>query len=230
MSDQKKSISSTQALIGYILAIVAGYTDAYGYISYNTYLSFMSGNTTQTGLGLAFANFSQISSLIVAIFFFVGGALSGALMNRSAIFQVRQLVIIVIASLQLLVIGLIQFNLTSLFIQIAILSFSMGLLNTILANIGAQTINLTFVTGTLSRCADHLALAIKGFPLKDAQGPWDTHIKRAGLLLKIWLSFLFGAFLAGYLFLYLVDWSLLLPIFILLFLAAINPWSLHEGS
>ena len=31
------------------LAMIAGYIDAYGLIRYQTYLSFMSGNTTQTG-------------------------------------------------------------------------------------------------------------------------------------------------------------------------------------
>jgi hypothetical protein len=31
------------------LAMIAGFLDAYGMITYNTYLSFMSGNTTQTG-------------------------------------------------------------------------------------------------------------------------------------------------------------------------------------
>jgi Protein of unknown function (DUF1275) len=31
------------------LAMIAGFVDAYGIITYNTYLSFMSGNTTQTG-------------------------------------------------------------------------------------------------------------------------------------------------------------------------------------
>jgi hypothetical protein len=35
--------------ISVLLAMVAGYVDAYGFISYRTYLSFMSGNTTQTG-------------------------------------------------------------------------------------------------------------------------------------------------------------------------------------
>ena len=32
-----------------VLALIAGYVDAYGLIRYQTYLSFMSGNTTQTG-------------------------------------------------------------------------------------------------------------------------------------------------------------------------------------
>lgn len=30
-------------------AVVAGFLDAYGYITYHTYVSFMSGNTTQVG-------------------------------------------------------------------------------------------------------------------------------------------------------------------------------------
>jgi hypothetical protein len=32
------------------LALIAGFVDAYGMITYGVYVSFMSGNTTQTGL------------------------------------------------------------------------------------------------------------------------------------------------------------------------------------
>src|SRR5262245_12473525 len=35
-----------------VLALLAGYVDAYVFISYKSYASFMSGNTTQTGLQL----------------------------------------------------------------------------------------------------------------------------------------------------------------------------------
>ena len=57
--------------------------------------------------------------------------------------------------------------------------------------------SLTFVTGTLSRVGSHLALAAKAAPLTDSQGPWDTHVRRALMLARIWAGFLAGAILSG---------------------------------
>lgn len=36
-------------MLAICLALIAGYVDAYGLIAYGIYVSFMSGNTTQTG-------------------------------------------------------------------------------------------------------------------------------------------------------------------------------------
>jgi uncharacterized membrane protein YoaK (UPF0700 family) len=56
------------------LAMVAGFVDAYGIITYGVYLSFMSGNTTQTGYQTAEGAFGPASLSALAILFFVGGA------------------------------------------------------------------------------------------------------------------------------------------------------------
>ena len=73
----------------------------------------------------------------------------------------------------------------------------MGIMNSALSRVGAQSVSLTFVTGTLSRVGSHLALAAKRAPLPDAQGPWDTHLRRAMLLARVWAGFLAGALLSG---------------------------------
>jgi hypothetical protein len=49
----------------------------------------------------------------------------------------------------------------------------------------------------LNNLAQHLALAFKGVPLSHAEGPHDTHLRRAGLLAGIWTAFVIGALLAG---------------------------------
>ena len=51
-----------------------------------------------------------------------------------------------------------------------------------ISRVGAQAVSLTFVTGSLSRVGSSLALALRRAPLRDAQGPWDTHLRRALLL------------------------------------------------
>jgi uncharacterized membrane protein YoaK (UPF0700 family) len=66
------------------LAMIAGFLDAYGIITYNTCLSFMSGNTTpgcQTGQG----HFGAAAPSPLAIIFFVSGSLAGALLAHSAV-------------------------------------------------------------------------------------------------------------------------------------------------
>jgi uncharacterized membrane protein YoaK (UPF0700 family) len=49
----------------------------------------------------------------------------------------------------------------------------------------------------LSRVGANLALALRRAPLTDAEGPWDTHLRRALLLARVWLGFLVGALLSG---------------------------------
>lgn len=78
---------------------------------------------------------------------------------------------------------------------------------------------LTFVTGTLNRVGSHLALAARRAPLADAQGPWDTHLRRAMMLSRLWAGFLAGALLSGAVTPRFGAWVLLAPALILMGLA-----------
>jgi uncharacterized membrane protein YoaK (UPF0700 family) len=55
------------------LAMIAGFIDAYGIITYGVFVSFMSGNTTQTGYQTAEGLFGPASLSALAILFFVVG-------------------------------------------------------------------------------------------------------------------------------------------------------------
>ena len=96
----------------------------------------------------------------------------------------------------------------------------MGVLNTALARVGAQSVSLTFVTGTLSRIGAHFALALRRASLPDAQGPWDTPLRRALTLAGVWVGFLAGAVLSGAATPRFGVWVLLGPVLILSSLAA----------
>jgi uncharacterized membrane protein YoaK (UPF0700 family) len=96
-------------------------------------------------------------------------------------------------------------------------------MNTTIARIGGQSVNIGFVTGTLNRMADHLALAVKRVTLPDAQGPWDTHARRALLLFSVWLSFLAGALVSGAGTLLFGENVLAVPLLVLLVLTVQNP-------
>jgi uncharacterized membrane protein YoaK (UPF0700 family) len=80
-------------------------------------------------------------------------------------------------------------------------------------------VSLTFVTGTLNKLGHHLALSVWRAPLADPQGPWDTHLRRAGLLASVWAGFLTGAVLSAAAIWYVGVWVLLAPLLILLALA-----------
>ena len=59
------------------LALIAGYVDAYGVIALGAYVSFMSGNTTQTGLLTGQGKVVAALPSALAIVFFLAGVLAG---------------------------------------------------------------------------------------------------------------------------------------------------------
>ncbi len=58
------------------LAMVAGYLDGYGLLFLKTYVSFMSGNTTSTGVMSGSGNYVAAFHSALAIIFFVTGSFS----------------------------------------------------------------------------------------------------------------------------------------------------------
>jgi uncharacterized membrane protein YoaK (UPF0700 family) len=179
------------------LAMIAGFIDAYGMITYGVFVSFMSGNTTQTGYQTAEGAFGPASLSALAILFFVVGAFAGTLLVQLAGRLARKLVFGVVAAALAAIVGFTQLGLLFGGAAIAAISFAMGIMNSALSRVGAQSVSLTFVTGTLSRVGSHLALAARRAPLSDAQGPWDTHLRRALMLARLWIGFLVGAMLSG---------------------------------
>jgi uncharacterized membrane protein YoaK (UPF0700 family) len=185
-----------QEWLAVCLAAVAGYVDAYGFLSFKTFVSFMSGNTTHSGFSLGLGGFADALPALLAIVFFVSGVFTGTLL-KSSLDQSRRLLFGAIAVFLALTIGVTHLESFTSDVGIVLLSFTMGMMNTVLSQVGTQMVNLTFVTGTLKQIGGHLALAFKRAPLKDAQGSGDTHLRRAILLTIIWAGFLTGAILGG---------------------------------
>ena len=106
---------------------------------------------------------------------------------------------------------------------IVFLSSAMGLLNTSVTQVGGQPISLGFMTGDLNNLAQHISQAILRAPVSQAQGPRDTHWRRAALLSSLWIFFLAGAILGAALSSRLALWTLLLPAGLLVLLALFEP-------
>jgi uncharacterized membrane protein YoaK (UPF0700 family) len=202
--------------------MIAGFIDAYGMITYGVFVSFMSGNTTQTGYQTAEGAFGLASLSALAILFFVVGSFAGTLLAQFAGRLARRLVFGVVAAALALVIGFTQLAWLSGAAAIAAISFAMGVMNSAFSRVGAQSVSLTFVTGTLSRVGSHLAMALRRAPLPDAEGSWDTHLRRALLLARVWVGFLVGALLSGAATPRYGAWVLLPPALILAALAAVD--------
>jgi uncharacterized membrane protein YoaK (UPF0700 family) len=203
------------------LALIAGYVDAYGLRAFGTYVSFMSGNTTQTGSMIGQGYLVAALPSALAIVFFVAGSFAGTSLTHSGLRSSHQLLFGVVAALLAVTIGGMQLSSLDAKVGIATLSLAMGLMNTALSQIGSEPVNLTFVTGTLNKIGRHLALAVRRAPLPDAQGKWDTHLRRSGLMASVWAGFLTGAMVSGTATSYLGVWVLLAPVLMLLALALV---------
>jgi len=212
-----------QQRLAVVLALTAGYVDAFGLLTYQTYLSFMSGNTTQTGSQMGQGHFALAVPSLVAIVFFVCGVFTGTLIAQSNPRQSPRLAFALVAVLIAIIVLAAQIRPAVGFVSIATLAFAMGVMNTTIARVGGQAVNIGFVTGTLNRLASHVALAVKHVPLPDAQGPWDTHAHRARLLFGVWLSFLTGALVSGAGTLRFGVNVLVIPLLVLSILAVVNP-------
>ena len=217
-----KLLSPDEKRLAICLALIAGYVDAYGLIVYGVYVSFMSGNTTQTGSMIGQGRLLLAIPSALAILFFVTGSFAGTWLTHSRLRHSRQVLFGAIAVLLAVIIGGTQLGLAlGAKVCIATLSLAMGLMNTTLSQIGAEPVNLTFITGTLNKMGRHLALAATQAPLPDAQGQWDTHLRRAGLMASVWAGFVTGAMVSGAATSYFGVWVLLPPFLILLALAVV---------
>ena len=193
------------------LALIAGYLDGYGLLFLKTYVSFMSGNTTFTGLKSVQGNFQAALPSAIAIVFFVTGGFLGTLFTQSKLRYSHRLIFGVIAGLLATVAGLEWLGPRNVPSAIAMLSLAMGMMNPALSKVGAESVSLTFVTGTLSRVGGHLAAAAGRKPLPDGQGARDSHLARAGIDASVWSGFLVGAGLSGMAASHFQMWALLPP-------------------
>ena len=201
------------------LALVSGYVDAYSYLSYKLYASFMSGNTTQTGLRAGIGDFTVSAHHLIPISSFMAGVFVGTLLLHSSLKQPLRWLFLMCAVLLGVGLAMARAGGVPGGIEVMFLALSMGALNISVTGIGKQAVHLGYVTGTVNNIAQHLALAVKRQPVPDSQGPWDTYASRAALLIGVWLGFLGGAFFGASLYGNFAAWTLLGPIVLLIALA-----------
>jgi uncharacterized membrane protein YoaK (UPF0700 family) len=212
-------VTRAQWAIAIVLAVVAGYVDGYGLFRLGAYVSFMSGNTTTTGLNSGQGNFYAALPPAVAIVFFFAGCFFGSLLAQSRLRYSHRLIFGIIAVLLALA-GFEPRLMRSTLFEVGTLSLAMGMMNPAFSRIGGESVSHTFVTGTLKRAASDLAFAVKGAAPPDSQGQLDTHLSRAVIHASLWSAFLIGATISGIILSHIRTWALLPPSAIMVALAA----------
>lgn len=163
-------------LLATALTGLAGYVDALGYLQLgSTFVSFMSGNTTRLGIGLAQHGWHTVRTIGVVIGLFVAGAAAGHLARRTA---GPAAVLAVVAAL--LGCGGVLHDLGWPLAAVGAITLAMGAENATFEAHGEVSLGLTFVTSTLVKVGDHLADALAGGP---AFGWVKPLLRWAGLLL-----------------------------------------------
>jgi len=200
-----------QWALAVFLALIAGYLDGYGLLILGTYVSFMSGNTTTAGLRSGQDNIHAALPSAIAIVSFVTGSFLGTLFGQSRARHSHRLIFGAIAILLATVACLELHGLRNAYAEIAMLSLAMGMMNPALSKVGAESVSLTFVTGTLNRIGGHLAAAAGRIPLPDSQCPGDSHLARARIETSVWAGFVVGAGLSGMAGSHFRLWAALLP-------------------
>ncbi|BBO30776.1 YoaK family protein [Lacipirellula parvula] len=205
----------------FAFAGVAGYVDAYALIQFQVYASFMSGNTTRGGVEAASGRFAIAALSLLAIVCFVLGAFIGVTLLHSLNRRAGRMVALIALGL-LVAQALLDAFSPQAWLSVALLCVSMGALNSTITQIGGQAVNIGYVSGGLHKLAEHLALAWLRLPVDAAEGPHDTHLRRAVLIGGLWAAFLAGAFLGALAQHYCRQWVLAFPIATLI-VAVISP-------
>jgi uncharacterized membrane protein YoaK (UPF0700 family) len=144
-----------------VLSGVAGYVDAIGFLKLGGFfVSFMSGNSTRLGVGLATGHVGAALTALTLIALFVAGVVLGALAARRAGEDRRAMVMALEAILLACAAGLIMAGLDGP--GVAAMVLAMGAENAVFQRNGDVGVGLTYMTGALVKAGQRIAAALTG--------------------------------------------------------------------
>ncbi|MBN9046098.1 MAG: DUF1275 domain-containing protein [Rhizobiales bacterium] len=173
--------------LGLVLTASAGFVDAIAFLQLGGFFaSFMSGNTTQLGIGLADQPGVQGAVLVwfpaVLIVLFFAGAFFGTLTVRAYGKRGSLMVMASVVAILLLVSFLRREG--ALVVQpVLLLAAAMGAQNAAVQPIGAARLGVTYVTGTLFNAAADFACSLRR---ETPKWRWLQH-------LAVWGALMLGA-------------------------------------
>lgn len=142
------------------LSATAGFVDAVGWLtSGGLFVSFMSGNVTKLGLGLA-GHLDNVALGAGLISSFVAGVVVGSLVGRAAGVRQRRHVLWLVTGM--MTVAALLLGQGMLVPAVLVLAASMGAKNTVFAEDGEVRVGLTYMTGALVRVGKRIATALHG--------------------------------------------------------------------
>lgn len=144
-----------------VLSGVAGYVDAIGFLKLGGFfVSFMSGNSTRLGVGLATGHVGAALTALTLISLFVAGVVLGALVARRAGEDRRARVMALEAVLLASAAALIMAGFDGP--GVAAMVLAMGAENAVFQRNGDVGVGLTYMTGALVKAGQRIAAALTG--------------------------------------------------------------------
>ncbi|MDP3405415.1 MAG: DUF1275 family protein [Brevundimonas sp.] len=148
-------------LLAAILSALAGYVDAVGFMTLGGFfVSFMSGNSTRLGVGLATGRWDEAGIAAGLIVLFVVGVVIGGTVARRAGEERRSHVLA--AEALLLLIAATLCTLGQPVVGMVAVVLAMGVENAVFQKQGDVGVGLTYMTGTLVRMGQRIATALHG--------------------------------------------------------------------
>ena len=152
------------------LSALAGFVDAVGFMTLGGFfISFMSGNSTRLGVGLATGAWGEAGTAAGLIGLFVAGVVLGATVARRVGEDRRSAVLAVEGVLLLAAAALCTAGHGGAGMIAAVLA--MGVENAVFQRQGEVGVGLTYMTGTLVRVGQRIATALHGGARWD-WAPW----------------------------------------------------------
>lgn len=156
-----KDYSRRGVMLAASLSALAGYVDAVGFMTLGGFfVSFMSGNSTRLGVGLAMGDGGMAATALGLIALFVVGVVIGATVARR--FGEERRSAVLAAEAALLLTGATLCTLGFREIGMVAVVLAMGVENAVFQRQGDVGVGLTYMTGTLVRMGQRIATALHG--------------------------------------------------------------------
>ncbi|QHD07174.1 YoaK family protein [Pseudomonas sp. R76] len=129
------------------LSVLAGMTDAIGFMASGDFVSFMSGNTTRLAVAIGAGDVGLSGRLLLLVAMFVVGNALGVVVSRLAKRHALPLLLCIAA----LLCGAALWPLVDTLPALLAAIIAMGMLNAAVEEVNGLPVGLTYVTGALSR-------------------------------------------------------------------------------
>lgn len=168
------------------LAVLAGFVDGFGYVYLGGYfVSFMSGNTTRVGVGVAATDLVTAGFGMLLIVAFIAGVMGGTALARPARRHTSTLVLSLVAVALAAGAVLAAFGATPA--AAAALAVAMGAVNTTFSGGNEVSFGITYMTGALVKIGQGIVNALRG----GSRTAWLRYV-------VLWVSILAGAVIGAF--------------------------------